>query len=114
MQHYGRVDILVDNARLIQVSPIRSATLGRFPASDGDDVLGRTLYHTGAAATAGRPCHSGRIVNVTSVGGKGGVPHHLLLCLSQVCHDGFSEGLSANWQQRYSGHHHPRLERGLT
>jgi len=94
MQRYGRVDIHVNNAGTIQVGPIPSATLDDFQQAM-DTMFWGGLYTTLALLPQMEARRSGRIVNVTSVGGKVGVPHLLPYVSAKFAMTGFSEGLSA-------------------
>lgn len=94
MQRYGRVDILVNNAGTIQVGPIQSATLEDFEQAM-ETMFWGGLYTTLALLPQMEARHSGRIVNITSVGGKVAVPHLLPYVSAKFAMTGFSEGLSA-------------------
>lgn len=94
IQRYGRVDILVNNAGTIQVGPIQSATLEDFQQAM-ETMFWGDLYTTLALLPQMEARHSGRIINVTSVGGKVAVPHLLPYVSAKFSMTGFSEGLSA-------------------
>jgi NAD(P)-dependent dehydrogenase (short-subunit alcohol dehydrogenase family) len=94
MQRYGRVDILVNNAGTIQVTPIQSATLDDFKQAL-DTMLWGGLHTTLALLPHMQARRQGRIVNITSIGGKVAVPHLLPYVAAKFAMTGFSEGLSA-------------------
>ena len=50
MQHYGRIDVLVNNAGVMQVGPLHTMTLRRFRARHGGDLLGRCTHHARRAS----------------------------------------------------------------
>jgi NAD(P)-dependent dehydrogenase (short-subunit alcohol dehydrogenase family) len=93
-RHFGRVDILVNNAGQIQVGPMPTATV-----EDFEDALGvmfwGALYPTLAVLPQMRARRSGRIVTITSIGGKVGIPHLLPYTCAKFAAVGLSEGLRA-------------------
>jgi NAD(P)-dependent dehydrogenase (short-subunit alcohol dehydrogenase family) len=93
-ERYGRIDILVNNAGTIQVTPVQSAELEDFEQAMGTMFWGG-LYTTLALLPQMQERGSGRIVNITSVGGKTAVPHLLPYVAAKFAMTGFSEGLTA-------------------
>ncbi|MCC7451244.1 MAG: SDR family oxidoreductase [Anaerolineae bacterium] len=96
--HYGRLDILVNNAGIIQVGPIQTMTHQDF-AQALDVMLWGLINTTLAALPYMQERHSGRIVNITSIGGKVSVPHLLPYNTAKFAATGFSEGLRAELAQ---------------
>jgi len=90
----GPVDILVNNAGIIQVGPLESMTIEDFEHSLGVMFWG-TLHPTLAVLDEMRARGRGRIVNITSLGGKISVPHLLPYNCGKFAAIGFSEGLRA-------------------
>lgn len=90
----GPVDVLVNNAGTILVGPLEHMTL-----EDFHDVMRVNFWgavHTTLAALPGmRRRGQGRIVNITSIGGKVAFPHLLPYTASKFALVGFSEGLRA-------------------
>jgi NAD(P)-dependent dehydrogenase (short-subunit alcohol dehydrogenase family) len=93
-RHYGRIDVLVNNAGEIQVGPAESMRIPDFEQAMNVMFWG-TVYPTMALLPHFRSRGSGRIVNVTSVGGKVAVPHLLPYTCAKFAAVGFSEGLHA-------------------
>jgi short-subunit dehydrogenase len=91
---YGRIDMLINNAGTIQVTPIQSASLGDFEQAMGTMFWGG-LYTTLAVLPHMERQGRGQIVNITSIGGKVAVPHLLPYVAAKFAMTGFSEGLSA-------------------
>jgi short-subunit dehydrogenase len=90
----GPVEVLVNNAGTILVGPLEHMTL-----QDFEDVMRLNFWgavHTTLAVLPGmRRRGQGRIVNITSIGGKVAFPHLLPYTASKFALVGFSEGLRA-------------------
>jgi NAD(P)-dependent dehydrogenase (short-subunit alcohol dehydrogenase family) len=93
-QHYGRIDILINNAGIIVVAPVETLTHADFERVMAVNFWG-VLNPTMAVLPAMRARGSGRIVNITSIGGKISVPHLLPYSCAKFAAVGFSEGLRA-------------------
>ena len=93
-EHWGRLDVLVNNAGIIQVGAVDDQTLDDYKRAM--DVHFWAPLHTIRAALPGmRRRGGGRVVNVASIGGKIGVPHLLPYDASKFALVGLSEGLRA-------------------
>ena len=93
-QHYGRIDILINNAGIIVVAPVETLTRDDFERVMAVNFWG-VLNPTLAVLPGMRAQGSGRIVNITSIGGKIAVPHLLPYTCSKFAAVGLSEGLRA-------------------
>ncbi|HEY6187144.1 MAG TPA: SDR family NAD(P)-dependent oxidoreductase [Pyrinomonadaceae bacterium] len=96
--HYGRVDVLVNNAGVIQVGPIEVMTVEDYEEAMKTHFWG-PLYTTLAVLPEMRKRREGRIVNISSIGGKISVPHLLPYSASKFALVGLSEGLRAELQK---------------
>jgi short-subunit dehydrogenase len=93
-EHFGGgIDILINNAGIIQVGPLESLELSDFEEAMQVMFWG-PLYTTLAVLPGMRERRAGHIVNVTSVGGKVSVPHLIPYCCAKFAGVALSEGLS--------------------
>ena len=92
LDRFGHIDILINNAGVIQVGPFEVTTLEDYEQAMRTHFWA-PLYTTMAVLPGMRNRGVGRIVNVSSIGGKISVPHLLPYCASKFALAGFSEGL---------------------
>jgi short-subunit dehydrogenase len=93
-QQFGSIDMLVNNAGIISVGPLLSQTREDF--QEAMDVLfWGTVNPTLAALPHMLSQGRGRIVNITSMGGKVSIPHLVPYSCAKFAAVGFSEGLHA-------------------
>jgi len=94
IERFGRVDILVNNAGIISVGPLDAQAPADFERAM-EVMFWGTFWPTMAVLPWMRERGEGRIVNITSVGGKVSVPHMLPYSCAKFAAVGFSEGLRA-------------------
>lgn len=94
LERFGHIDVLVNNAGIIIVGPVRNQRLEDF--QEAMDVIFWGAVHTTTAVLPQMlERRAGRIVNVASIGGKVSVPHLLPYSAAKFALIGYSEGLRA-------------------
>jgi short-subunit dehydrogenase len=88
----GSVDVLINCAGIIQVGPFENMTVDDFDDAMKVHFWG-PLYTTMSVLEDMKAKGGGRIVNISSIGGKVTVPHLLPYTSSKFALTGFSQGL---------------------
>ena len=89
---FGPIDVLVNNAGTISVGPIETMTIDDYRNSINTHFWG-PYFTTMAVMPSMKHRRRGRIVNISSIGGKISVPHLLPYSVGKFALTGFSEGL---------------------
>jgi len=93
-EEFGDIEILINNAGTILVGPADNQGLEAFEDAMQTHFWG-PYYATNAVVGAMKAKTFGRIVNITSIGGKVAFPHLLPYSTSKFALVGYSEGLRA-------------------
>jgi NAD(P)-dependent dehydrogenase (short-subunit alcohol dehydrogenase family) len=110
LEAFGRIDILINNAGIIEVGPAEDQPLAAYRRAIETNFYA-ALYTTYAALpyllarheAAGKHAPAtghASIVNIASIGGKFPVPHLLPYVASKFALTGFSEGLHAELRHK--------------
>lgn len=94
IERYGRLDVLINCAGVIDVAPFQDQPLEAFEQAMQINFFG-ALHTIQAVLPHMQQARSGSIVNIGSIGGKIGVPHMLPYVASKFALTGFTEGLRA-------------------
>jgi len=98
LERFGRIDVLVNDAGQIEVGPLESMTVRNFHGAMDANFWG--AFNVIDAALQYLPEGSGRIVNISSIGGLLSVPHLLPYSASKFALTGFSLGLRMELSRR--------------
>jgi len=103
IDHYGRIDVLINNAGIIEVGPVEDQPLAAYRRAMATNFFA-ALYTTHAALPHLLDRHpvsgDAAIVNIASIGGKFAMPHMLPYVASKFALVGFSEGLHAELRHK--------------
>jgi short-subunit dehydrogenase len=92
--YLGPIDAIINNAGVIQVGPMELMTLADYAVAMHTHFWG-PLQLALAVLPEMRARREGRIVNITSIGGKVAIPHLLPYTASKFALVGLSEGMRA-------------------
>ena len=105
LARFGRIDVLINNAGIIEVGPIESQTTEAFERSLQVNFFAalHTIWAALPHLRTQSPLSGNRrasIVNIASIGGKLAVPHMLPYSTAKFALVGFSEGLYAELRHK--------------
>jgi NAD(P)-dependent dehydrogenase (short-subunit alcohol dehydrogenase family) len=92
LDRFGRVDVLINNAGIIQASPVECTTEEDYDRSLATHFYG-PMYFVEAVLPGMKARRQGRIANIASIGGKLSPPHLLPYTAGKFALVGYSEGL---------------------
>ncbi len=92
--HFGRIDMLVNNAGVMHVGPLEHMAYGDYHQAMNVHFWG-ALHCTEAVLPYMRRRRSGRIVNIASIGGLIAVPHLAPYSASKFALVGYSDAVRA-------------------
>ncbi|QMU30820.1 SDR family NAD(P)-dependent oxidoreductase [Adhaeribacter radiodurans] len=91
IKYYGRIDVLINNAGVIQAGPLTDMTLTDFEEALNTHFWA-PLYTMWTTVPHMKERSQGRIVNIASVGGKVSIPHLVPYSASKFALVGLSNG----------------------
>jgi NAD(P)-dependent dehydrogenase (short-subunit alcohol dehydrogenase family) len=98
LERWAGIDVLINNAGVIQVGPLEHMTTGDFENAMATHFWG-PLHLMFEAVPPMRRRGFGRIVNITSIGGRMAVPHLGPYCASKFALVGLSDAVRAELDQ---------------
>ena len=93
-EHFGTIDVLVNNAGVIEVGPAETMTISDYEEALNVNLRG-PLHTMLAVIPEMRRRGEGRIVNITSIGGKIAIPHLTPYTTSKFALVGLSKAMRA-------------------
>jgi len=98
LERWGVIDVLINNAGVIQVGPLEHMTAGDFENAMATHFWG-PLHLMFEIVPSMRRRGFGRIVNISSIGGRVAVPHLAPYCASKFALAGLSDAVRTELDQ---------------
>lgn len=98
LDRWGGIDVLINNAGVIQVGPLEHMTAADFENAMATHFWG-PLHLMFEIVPSMRQRRFGRIVNISSIGGRLAVPHLAPYCASKFALAGLSDAVRAELDQ---------------
>lgn len=98
LERWGGIDVLINNAGVIQVGPLEHMTAADFENAMATHFWG-PLHLMFEIVPSMRQRRFGRIVNISSIGGRLAVPHLAPYCASKFALAGLSDAVRAELDQ---------------
>ena len=98
LERWGVIDVLINNAGVIQVGPLEHMTTGDFENAMATHFWG-PLHLMFEIVPSMRRRGFGRIVNISSIGGRVAVPHLAPYCASKFALAGLSDAVRTELDQ---------------
>jgi NAD(P)-dependent dehydrogenase (short-subunit alcohol dehydrogenase family) len=98
IERWGAVDVLINNAGVIQVGPLEHMTASDFENAMATHFWG-PLHLMFECVPSMRHRRFGRIVNIASIGGRIAVPHLAPYCASKFALVGLSDSVRSELEQ---------------
>src|SRR5207245_4021273 len=92
--HFGKIDILISNAGIIEIGPVEHMQLKDFDRAMRLHFWAPFIFYL-LIAPRMRANGGGRIVNISSIGGRIAVPHMAAYSASKFALAGFSDAICA-------------------
>ena len=93
LHRFGKIDILINNAGIIEIGPIEHMQLKDFDRAMRLHFWAPFILHL--LVTPYMRANGGRIVNISSIGGRIAVPHMAAYSASKFALTGFSDAIRA-------------------
>lgn len=94
LQRFGRIDVLINNAGIIEVGPLDHLKMPDFDRAMRIHLWAPMIL-TMQVIPHMRAIGGGRIINISSIGGKVAVPHLASYCTSKFALTGFGDAIRA-------------------